>query len=92
MSWLTRLNSKKGTIGMLINDPTIGRKMTQMTADLQAVTGAISAGKGSLGKLVNDDTLYTRANTAVDKLGPDHHRSERRQRHRRQAAEGRHAL
>ncbi len=62
------LNSKKGTIGMLINDPTIGKKLTQMAVDLQNVTGAISAGKGSLGKLVNDDTLYTRANTAVDKL------------------------
>jgi phospholipid/cholesterol/gamma-HCH transport system substrate-binding protein len=62
------LNSKKGTLGMLINDPTIGRKLTQMTVDLENVTGSISAGKGSLGKLVNDDTLYTRANTAVDKL------------------------
>ena len=63
------LNTKKGTIGMLINDPTIGKKFTQMATDLQTVTQAISQGKGSLGKLVNDDTLYTRANTVVDQLG-----------------------
>ena len=63
------LNSKKGTIGMLINDPTLGKKFTQMASDLQIVTQAISQGKGSLGKLVNDDTLYTRANAAVDNLG-----------------------
>jgi phospholipid/cholesterol/gamma-HCH transport system substrate-binding protein len=62
------LNSKKGTIGMLINDPTIGKKLTQMAVDMQNVTGSISAGKGSLGKLLTDDTLYTKANSAVDKL------------------------
>lgn len=63
------LNTGKGTIGMLINDPMLGRKFNQIAIDLQKVTQAISEGKGSLGKLVNDDTLYTRANTAVDKLG-----------------------
>jgi phospholipid/cholesterol/gamma-HCH transport system substrate-binding protein len=62
------LNSKKGTIGELINDPTMGRKVTVMIADLQNITGAISSGKGSLGKLVNDDTLYTRANSAIGKV------------------------
>ena len=62
------LNSKKGTIGMLINDPTIGRKLAQMATDLQTVTTAVSEGKGSLGKLLNDDTLYNRANSAIDKL------------------------
>lgn len=62
------LNSKKGTIGALINDPTLGKKVTQIATDLQTVTSAIAEGKGSLGKLVNDDTFYTRANSAVDKL------------------------
>jgi phospholipid/cholesterol/gamma-HCH transport system substrate-binding protein len=62
------LNNKKGTIGMLINDPTIGRKLTQMATDMQTVTSSITQGKGSLGKLLTDDTLYTRASSAVDKL------------------------
>jgi len=62
------LNTKKGTIGMLINDPTLGNKLTRMVSDLQSVTQSISQGKGSLGKFVSDDTLYNKANSAVDKL------------------------
>jgi len=62
------LNSKRGTAGMLINDPELYRKISQIAGDLQTITGAISGGKGTLGKLVNDDTLYTRANSAIDRL------------------------
>jgi len=62
------LNSKRGTAGQLINDPTLGNKITQIATDLQTVTGAIANGKGSLGKLVNDDSLYDRASDAVDRL------------------------
>ena len=62
------LNSGKGTIGTLINDPTLAHKITVIATDLQIITGDIANGKGSLGKLVNDDTLYTRANSAIDKL------------------------
>ncbi len=62
------LNSKRGTVGELINDPELARKITQLVTDLQTVTSAVAEGKGSLGKLVNDDTLYTRANSAIDRL------------------------
>jgi phospholipid/cholesterol/gamma-HCH transport system substrate-binding protein len=62
------LNSKKGTLGMLVNDRTLADKVTTMATDLATITKAISSGKGSLGKLVNDDTLYTKANSAIDKL------------------------
>ncbi len=62
------LNSREGTVGMLINDPTLAHKVTTIAGDLQTITAAIAGGKGSLGKLVNDDTLYTRANSAIDKL------------------------
>ena len=62
------LNSKKGTIGMLINDPTLARKITQIATDLETVSGAIAQGQGSLGKLLKDDTLYNRADSAVDKV------------------------
>jgi phospholipid/cholesterol/gamma-HCH transport system substrate-binding protein len=62
------LNSKKGTLGSLINDPELARKIVSIATNLDTVTKSISEGKGSLGKLVNDDTLYTRANSAVDKL------------------------
>jgi phospholipid/cholesterol/gamma-HCH transport system substrate-binding protein len=62
------LNSRRGTMGQLINDPDLGKKITAIASDLQTITSAISQGKGSLGKLVNDDTLYARANSAVDRL------------------------
>ena len=62
------LNSKRGTLGTLINDPELAHKIVSIANNLDTVTKAISEGKGSLGKLVNDDTLYTRANSAVDRL------------------------
>jgi phospholipid/cholesterol/gamma-HCH transport system substrate-binding protein len=62
------LNSNRGTVGTLINDPKLAHKISQIASDLQTITAAISSGKGSLGKLVNDDTLYTRVNSAIDKL------------------------
>jgi phospholipid/cholesterol/gamma-HCH transport system substrate-binding protein len=62
------LNSRRGTVGALINDPELARKITLIATDLEAITGAIADGKGSLGKMVNDDTLYTRANSAIDRL------------------------
>ena len=62
------INSGKGTIGQLINDPTLARKFSTVATNLETITGAIANGKGSLGKLVSDDTLYTRASSAIDKL------------------------
>ena len=62
------LNSRRGTMGALINDPELGKKITLMATDLQTITSAVAQGKGSLGKLVTDDTLYTRANSAIDRL------------------------
>jgi len=62
------LNSRRGTAGELINDPELGRKITNIATDLETITNAIANGKGSLGKLVTDDTLYARANSAVDRL------------------------
>jgi len=62
------LNSKRGTVGTLINDPELAHKITTIATDLQTITGAIAGGKGSLGKLISDDTLYERANSAIDKL------------------------
>lgn len=62
------LTSSKGSIGLLINDPTLYHKAVLTLNQLQALVDSISNGKGSIGKLVNDDTLYNRANGAVGKL------------------------
>jgi phospholipid/cholesterol/gamma-HCH transport system substrate-binding protein len=65
---LDSVNTKKGTVGELVNDPELARKIVSMANNLQTITQTIADGNGSLGKLVNDDTLYTRANSAVDRL------------------------
>lgn len=62
------LNSTKGSIGLLINDPTLYNKALVTLNQLQALVDGISNGKGSIGKLISDDTLYTRANDVVGKL------------------------
>ena len=62
------INSKRGTVGQLVNNPDLYNKISVIAADLQTITSALAESKGSLGKLINDDTLYTRANSVVDKL------------------------
>jgi phospholipid/cholesterol/gamma-HCH transport system substrate-binding protein len=67
-TFVDTLNSKKGTAGMLVNDPALYNKLTQVTTNLAKVTNEISNGKGTLGKLINDDAIYERANSTVDRL------------------------
>ena len=62
------LNSGKGSIGMLINDPTLYNKAILTLNQIQGLVDGISNGRGSIGKLVADDTLYNRANDAVGRL------------------------
>jgi phospholipid/cholesterol/gamma-HCH transport system substrate-binding protein len=62
------VNSKRGTVGELINDPELGKKINLIAADLHTITSTIAGGNGTLGKFVKDDTFYTRANSAIDKL------------------------
>jgi phospholipid/cholesterol/gamma-HCH transport system substrate-binding protein len=62
------LNSQRGTLGGLINDPAFYKKVNRITDNLEKLTAAISSGQGTMGKLVNDDTLYTHLNSSVDKM------------------------
>lgn len=62
------LNTSKGTLGGLINDPAFYAKVKHIADNLDQVTTSINQGKGTLGKLVNDDTLYNHANSAIAHL------------------------
>jgi phospholipid/cholesterol/gamma-HCH transport system substrate-binding protein len=62
------LNSGKGTIGALINDPAYFTKISRITQNLETITADISQGHGTLGKLVTEDTLYTKAESTIDSL------------------------
>jgi phospholipid/cholesterol/gamma-HCH transport system substrate-binding protein len=65
---LDSLNSSKGTVGALINDPAFYAKINRIATNIETMTGSISQGKGTLGKLVMDDTLYTNANSTIGHL------------------------
>lgn len=59
------LNTGRGSIGELINDPQLYNKAVLTVNELQGLVNKISTGQGSIGKLVNDPTLYNRINDAV---------------------------
>jgi phospholipid/cholesterol/gamma-HCH transport system substrate-binding protein len=62
------LNSGKGSIGQLINNPDLYNKAVGTLNEMQQLVDEIGNGKGSIGKLIADDTLYNRANNTVGKL------------------------
>jgi phospholipid/cholesterol/gamma-HCH transport system substrate-binding protein len=65
---LTTVESGKGSVGKLINDPTLYNRLNAMIGDMQGIVNKVGAGEGSLGKLFNEDTFYNKANATVDKL------------------------
>src|SRR6202012_1911398 len=62
------LNSTKGSIGELINNPDLYNKAVATLNELSRLVDAVSNGKGSIGKLVADDTLYNHINDSVANL------------------------
>jgi phospholipid/cholesterol/gamma-HCH transport system substrate-binding protein len=62
------LNSKRGTIGGLINDPAFYSKLNHIADNLEKLTATINNGQGTLGKLVNDDALYAHADSVIGRL------------------------
>ncbi len=67
-SLVDSLNTGRGSIGQLINNPDLYNKAVSTVDQLQGLVNSISSGKGSIGKLVSDDTLYNRANDAINHL------------------------
>jgi phospholipid/cholesterol/gamma-HCH transport system substrate-binding protein len=62
------IDSGEGSIGKLINDPSLVNNANQTLAKLQQVADEVQNGKGSIGKLLNDPELYNRLNSSVEKL------------------------
>jgi phospholipid/cholesterol/gamma-HCH transport system substrate-binding protein len=59
------MNAGRGTIGQLINDPTLYNKAVSAVNEIKKMADTISSGKGTIGKLIADDTLYNRVNDTV---------------------------
>jgi phospholipid/cholesterol/gamma-HCH transport system substrate-binding protein len=65
---LDDINSGKGTVGRLINDPKMADHIEAVVANLDAISKDLATGKGSAGELINDDSLYKHLDSAADKL------------------------
>ena len=59
------LNSGRGTIGRLINDPKLAGKVDRIATDLQTITTNLKDGQGTLGKFLNDDSLYNKLDSTA---------------------------
>ncbi len=67
-SLVDSLNTSKGSIGQLINNPDLYNKALATVNELQAVANTVGSGKGSIGKLLTDDSLYNHLNDTTVKL------------------------
>jgi phospholipid/cholesterol/gamma-HCH transport system substrate-binding protein len=62
------LQSGKGSVGKLINDPELYNRANDTVAELHTLEVNLNHGRGSAGKLLTDDTLYNRLNATAGKL------------------------
>jgi len=61
------LNSKNGSIGLLINDPTLYKKALTTLNELSSIVDQVNNGQGSIGKLLKDETMYNSLNSMIAK-------------------------
>ena len=62
------LQSGKGSVGQLINNPDLYNRANAAVNELLTLEKNLNAGRGSIGKLMTDDTLYNRLNDTAGKL------------------------
>lgn len=62
------LQSGKGSVGQLINNPDLYNKANATVDELHTLEVNLNNGRGSIGKLMTDDTMYNRLNDAAGKL------------------------
>jgi phospholipid/cholesterol/gamma-HCH transport system substrate-binding protein len=65
---LDTVNSKRGSAGLLLNDPQLYNKAAKLLSNMEAITQGLSEGRGTLGKLISDDSMYNKLNATVDTL------------------------
>ncbi len=67
-SLVDSLNTGRGSIGQLINNPDLYNHAVTAVNELQGIANGLSSGKGTLGKLLKDDSLYNNANETIAHL------------------------
>jgi phospholipid/cholesterol/gamma-HCH transport system substrate-binding protein len=56
---LTSVQVGQGTIGKLLSDEELYRRLVAITSETQKVIATLNSDQGTLGKLMHDDSLYT---------------------------------
>jgi phospholipid/cholesterol/gamma-HCH transport system substrate-binding protein len=62
------IHAGRGSVGMLISDPSLYNHLNATATKLDAVATSIQKGQGTLGKLANSDEIYNKASEAVDHI------------------------
>src|SRR5580704_10624789 len=59
------VHNGKGTLGKLMNDPTLYNHLDETVARVDSMAASIQQGQGSMGKLLSDEDLYNKVDAAV---------------------------
>jgi phospholipid/cholesterol/gamma-HCH transport system substrate-binding protein len=62
------IQTGKGSVGQLINNPELYDKMNTTVTELNKIETNINNGRGSVGKLMTDDSLYNRLDATAAEL------------------------
>lgn len=65
---LATIENGQGSIGKVINDPSLFNHANEILNQMQMIVNQINSGKGSIGKILYDDELYRKANKTLDDL------------------------
>jgi phospholipid/cholesterol/gamma-HCH transport system substrate-binding protein len=65
---VVKIDEGQGTLGLLVNDPTLYREVAAVSNRLNRVLGKLENGEGTLGRLASDPTLYDNLNRTVINL------------------------
>ncbi len=65
---VTFVESGQGSIGKLIYDEALYRRLNSTLIQFQALVNDVTSGKGTVGKVLVSDDLYNKANASLDKL------------------------
>jgi phospholipid/cholesterol/gamma-HCH transport system substrate-binding protein len=65
---VTKIDKGEGTLGLLVNNPTLYEEMTATSTRLNQFLARLENGEGTLGKLIADPALYDNINTTMVNL------------------------
>lgn len=65
---LAQVETGKGTLGQIISDPTLIKKVNTILDEVQGLLNDVNSGEGTIGQLFKDKELYRKLDETVTKL------------------------